>query len=118
VNELDALVSQWLTVPDVCDLTGADVGQVRRMLQEGQLFGIRRGERNILSIPADLVTEQGPLLELPGTMSVLADAGLDLAASLRWLFTPDPTLTGGSAVGALRAGHKTEVRRRAQALAF
>ena len=37
---------------------------------------------------------------------------------LRWLFTPDETITGGSPVGALLAGHKTEVRRRAQALAI
>ena len=36
---------------------------------------------------------------------------------MRWLFTPDDSLPGTPA-DALRAGRKTEVRRRAQALAF
>lgn len=118
VKELEDLIADWLTVPDVCDVIGADVGEVRRMLQDGQLLGFRRGERKVLSIPAALVSPQGPLAELPGTMQVLADAGLDADESLRWLFTGDDSLPGGSPIGALRAGHKTEVRRRAQALAF
>ncbi len=36
---------------------------------------------------------------------------------LRWLFTPDDSLPG-TPIDALRGGRKTEVRRRAQALAF
>ena len=38
---------------------------------------------------------------------------------ITWLFTPDPTLpVEGAPIDALRAGHKTEIRRRAQELAF
>jgi hypothetical protein len=118
VNELDALVTDWLTLPDVADRLGTDVGKVRRMVQEGQLVAVRRGERNILSVPALLLGPEGLMPELPGTVSVLADAGYNEQEALRWLFTPDDSLVGGSPIGALHAGHKTEVRRRAQALAI
>lgn len=118
---LDALVDAWLPLPDVAEQMGIDVGKVRRLLQDGALLAVRRGERRILSVPELLLIEvdgrMQPLPELKGTISVLADAGYDAAESLRWLFTPDESLPG-SPVEALRAGHKTEIRRRAQALAF
>jgi hypothetical protein len=117
VNSLDALIGEWLTLPDVAERLQDDIVSVRRMIQDGRLLGVRRGERNVLSVPADLLGPDGLLLELPGTVVVLSDAGLDTAQALRWLFTPDDSIQGGSPVAALRAGHKTEVRRRAQALA-
>jgi Rv2175c C-terminal domain of unknown function len=117
VNDLDSLVDQWLTVPDVADVLAEDIGAVRRMLQDGRLLAIRRGPRNVLSIPAGLLGPEGLLPELPGTLTVLDDSGLDVLQSLRWLFTADESIQGGSPIAALRAGHKTEVRRRAQALA-
>lgn len=116
-DDLDALVENWLTLPDVADLLGLDVGKVRRLLQEGYLVATRRGERNVLSVPAALILDGQPLPELRGTLSVLADSGYDDEAALRWLFTPEDSLPG-TPVDALRAGRKTEVRRRAQALAF
>ena len=117
VNDLDDLVSDWLTLPDVAERTGLDVGKIRRLLQDRLLVAVRRGERNVLSVPALLLAEGGPLPELRGTLTVLADSGYDDEAAIRWLFTPDDSLPG-TPVDALRAGRKTEVRRRAQALAF
>ncbi len=116
-DDLDALVSDWLPLPDVAERLGLDVGKVRRLLQDRCLVGARRGERNVLSVPAALIADGAPLPELRGTLTVLADSGYDDEASLRWLFTPDDSLPG-TPVDALRAGRKTEVRRRAQALAF
>jgi len=117
VDDLDALVSQWLTLPDVAEQLGLDVGKVRRLLQDGALVGVRRGERNVFAVPAAFVADGAPLPELRGTLSVLRDAGYDDEAAIRWLFTPDDSLPG-SPVQALRSGSKTEIRRRAQALAF
>jgi hypothetical protein len=48
---------------------------------------------------------------------VLADAGYDDEAALRWLFREDESLPG-TPITALREDRGTEVRRRAQALAF
>jgi hypothetical protein len=125
IADVELLVAEWLPLPDVAERLGVDVGRVRRLLQDRLLVAVRRGERNILSVPeallVDAVAEDGPcaqpLPELRGTLSVLADSGYDDAAALRWLFTPDDTLPG-TPVDSLRVGRKTEVRRRAQALAF
>jgi hypothetical protein len=116
-DDLDMLVTDWLTIPDVAECLGLDVGKVRRLLQDRYLVAVRRGERNILSVPAALIVDGAPLPELRGTLTVLMDSGYDDESALRWLFTPDESLPGAP-VDALRAGRKTEVRRRAQALAF
>jgi excisionase family DNA binding protein len=108
--------TQWLTLPEVADRLGVRLGQVRRMLADRQLLAVRRGERNALSVPAVLLGPDGPLPDLPGTLTVLADNGVVDEDAFTWLFANDPSIVGGSPIGALLAGHKTEVRRRAQAL--
>jgi excisionase family DNA binding protein len=118
VDDLDDLVGSWLTLPEVAERLGTDVGKVRRMLQEGQLLAVRRGDNNALSVPERLLGPEGLLVHLQGTVTVLADSGLSGAEAVRWLFTPDDSIAGGSPIEALHSGHKTEVRRRAQALAF
>ena len=118
---LDALVGSWLALPDVAERLGIEVGKVRRLVQDRALVAVRRGERKVWSVPELLLAEVDgqlqPLPEVKGTLTVLADAGYDDAEALRWLFTPDESLPG-TPIEALRAGRKTEVRRRAQALAF
>lgn len=116
-DDLDDLVGQWLPLPDVAELLGTDVSRVRRMLDDGVIAALRRGHPKVLSVPRALVDPE-PLPELPGTLTVLKDAGYDSEAALRWLFTADDSLGDGTPVAALRAGHKTEIRRRAQALGF
>ncbi|PPK95275.1 hypothetical protein CLV92_10696 [Kineococcus xinjiangensis] len=114
-DEILDLVGEWLTVPDAGEQMGSDARAVRQMLQERQLLAVRLGERRVVHVPAAFITETGPLPALRGTLTVLADSGLSDVETLRWLFTPDETIPG-SPVDALRAGHKTEIRRRAQAL--
>ncbi|WP_372492098.1 Rv2175c family DNA-binding protein [Kineosporia corallincola] len=107
----------WLPLPDVAEQLGIDFGKVRRLLQERVLIGMRRGERKIMCVPAELLKDGAPLPDLQGTLVVLADSGFSDEEALRWLFTDDDY--PGTPVDALRTGHrKTEVRRRAQALAF
>lgn len=130
-DALDRLVDEWLTVPDVAERTGLDAGKVRRLLQERRLVGARRGDPRVLSVPAAFLvpghlanpaqpTTPRPddawtvLASLQGTLTVLADAGFSDEEAIVWLFTPDDSLPG-TPVEALRAGRKTEVRRRAQA---
>ena len=59
-----------------------------------------------------------PLPDLKGTLTLLGDARYTTAEAVRWLYTPDDTLVEGRPVDTLRAGRKTEIRRRAQALGF
>jgi len=117
VNDLDTLVAEWLSLPDVAERLGTDVGRVRRLVQDRFLVVVRGGEPPAPRVPAALLLDGGVLPDLPGTLTVLLDAGFEPPEALRWLLTPDDTLPG-SPLEALRQGRKTEVRRRAQALAF
>jgi Rv2175c C-terminal domain of unknown function len=127
--DLDTLVGEWLTLPDIADILGIDVGKVRRLVQDRHLVGVRRGERNVFQIPAAFLVpdadaprgEDGApgrtvLASLQGTVVLLSDAGFADDEILQWLFEEEPSLEAAP-VEALRAGRKSEVRRVAQALA-
>jgi Rv2175c C-terminal domain of unknown function len=111
------LVDSWLTAPEAAEQLGIDVGRVRQLLRERQLLAARRGDDGSLHIPAAFVHDGKVLKGLPGTLTLLADCGFDDGAALRWLFTADESLPG-TPVQALVENRGTEVRRRAQALAF
>ena len=118
-DDLEQLVGKWLTVPDLGELLGLRLSDVRQLLVDRQLLGVRIGSRNVMSVPSKFVNEAGPLPELPGTFTVLADGRMTDPEILRWLFTPDATLpVQGAPIDALLAGFKTEVRRRAMEAAF
>lgn len=117
MNELEELVGDWLTLPDAAEQLGLSVTKVHSLLEERALVALRIGERKVRSIPAAFLTDGAVLDSLKGTISVLVDAGFQDDEMVRWLFTPDETLPGRP-VDALREGRKTEIRRRAQALAW
>lgn len=118
-EELEALVGQWATVPDIAERYGVPLSRVRQWVAERELLALRRGEHRALSVPEAFLGERGPRSELRGTFTVLADGGMDDLDIVRWLFTPDESLpVPGTPMDALHAGHKTEIRRRAQLLAF
>ncbi|WP_237249206.1 Rv2175c family DNA-binding protein [Spelaeicoccus albus] len=117
MKSLDALVPEWLTVPDLADELGTDAAQVRRMVEVREIVGVKRTERNIFSVPAAFIAGGAVVKNLKGTLTVLSDSGLTDAESIEWLFTDDDSLPG-TPIDALRRGVKTEIRRRAQALAL
>jgi excisionase family DNA binding protein len=114
--KIDALVTDWLTVPDIAERLGVEVTRVRQLIKEGQLIAVRRGENRVLMVPADFIGEGKVVKGLSGTLTLLKDDGFSDEEALEWLFTPDPTLPGTPAQ-ALRENRGTEVKRRAQALA-
>lgn len=117
MNDLDDLISDWLTLPDVALALDLEITQVRRLLEDGRLVDVRRGERQVRSVPALLLLEDQVVPHLAGTIAVLRDGGFSDEELLTWLFTTDDTLPGRP-IDQLRAGQRGEVRRRAQALAF
>ncbi|MEJ5866261.1 Rv2175c family DNA-binding protein [Pseudokineococcus sp. 5B2Z-1] len=115
--DLEGLVGEWWTLAEVAEHLDLSVSQVRRLVADRDLVAVRRGKPRADCVPRALADPE-PLRRLRGTAVLLADAGYSDAEALRWLFTPDPSLPG-TPVEALRAEHRTtEVRRRAQALAF
>ena len=134
VGEL-AMVAEWLTRRGhpIEPLTGREIralepavsGRVRSgylaaremAVNNRRLLAVRRPEPAVRSVPALFLTETGVLDSLQGTLVLLADAGFSDEEALRWLFTEDESLPGRP-IDALRDGRKTEIRRRAQALAW
>lgn len=116
-RDLENLVGSWLTLPDVAERLDVIVTRVHKMIKDRQLLDIRLGNDRIRYIPAAFLTESGLLKPLRGTITVLEDAGFDEEQIVRWLFTEDESLPGRP-IDALRAGRKTEIRRRAQAMGW
>ncbi|WP_334123594.1 Rv2175c family DNA-binding protein [Glutamicibacter sp.] len=117
MKEFVELVGQWLTLPDVAEELDVDIRRVHRLLDERAIISVRIGERNVRSIPADFLQDGIVVESLKGTLSVLMDAGYSDEEAITWLFTEDDSLPG-TPMNALRSGRKTEIRRRAQALAW
>ncbi len=115
--ELASLVGEWLTIPEAADRLGEPPGRVRQLVRDGRLVSVAIGAPPEPRIPAALIADGQVLKGLPGTLTVLRDAGYDDVGALRWLFTPDESLPG-SPVQALAENRGGEVKRRAQALAF
>lgn len=112
---LDAAVAVK-PLPEVAAALGVSANKVRQMLRDGELIAVRR--KGELCVPGDFFVKDGIVKGLSGTITVLADSGFSRTEMLRWLFTADDTLPGSTPINALRTSHGTEVKRRAQAMAF
>jgi hypothetical protein len=115
--ELDALVDQWLTLPELAEQIDLPLPKVRQMIRERKLVTVRRGTPPVQYVPAALVHDGTLLKGLTGALTVLRDAGYSDTEALRWLFTEDDALPGRP-VDVMAAGRHTAVKRRAQVLAF
>ncbi|WP_436773924.1 Rv2175c family DNA-binding protein [Yinghuangia sp. YIM S09857] len=113
---IEKLVGAWLTLPEIAEMFGVEVTRVRQLLKERQFLAVRRGESRSLQVPAAFIQNNATVKGLAGTITVLSDAGFSDDEMLEWLFTEDASLPG-TPIEALRGNRKTEVRRRAQALA-
>lgn len=105
---------EWLSLPDLVELTGEPLGRVRRLLDEKQLIGSRRD--GTFRVPSVFLVDGHPLGALRGTVIVLQDAGFSDDEAIDWLLAPEDSI-GAAPIDALRAGRKSEVRRVAQTLA-
>lgn len=112
----------------VATLLSIPVTKVHQHLKDRHLLGVRRD--GAIVVPKAFFDESGHLAKaLPGLLVVLHDGGYRETEIVRWLFTPDPSLTisrdGGGApvanarpVDALHSHQAREVLRRAQAMAY
>lgn len=115
-------------LPHVAQMLGLPVTKVHQYLRESHLVAVRRD--GVLLIPQLFFTEDGDVVKsLPGLLSVLADGGYRPTEILRWLFTPDSSLSlthdgvkevvaNARPIDALHAHQAREVMRRAQAMAY
>jgi len=115
--DLDALVSQWLALPELAERIDLPLPKVRQMVRERKLVTVRRGSPPVQCVPADLVHDGKLVKGLSGALTVLRDAGFSDDEALRWLLTDDAAIPGRP-VDAMAQGRDTAVKRRAQVLAF
>jgi len=101
----------------LAEVLDVDIRRVHRLIDDRRIVALRVGERQVRSVPAEFVMDGQVIDSLKGTLSVLQDAGFSDEESVRWLFTEDDSLPG-TPMTALRSGRKTEIRRRAQAMAW
>lgn len=106
---------QWLTIPDLTEILGLKVSQVRRLIEDRALLASKID--GVWKVPAQFIVDGEPMHELRGTLIVLADSGFSDDEAMHWLLTEEESL-GVSPIAALQAGRKAEVRRVAQALGF
>jgi len=107
--------TRWLTIPDLTELLGLKVSQVRRLIEDRALLAKKID--GVWKVPEAFISNGEPMSELRGTLMVLADSGFADDEAMRWLLSPEESL-GVSPIDALKAGRKAEVRRVAQALGF
>lgn len=112
---------KWLSVPEVSDLLGARLRDVRAMVASNEFLAVRRGESQVLAIHRDqLVDDDGRWEALPslrGTITTLKDAGLTDEEALTWLLEGNDDL-GEAPLHALRNGRVHVVRRLSRTLAL
>lgn len=105
----------WLTIPDLTEILGLKVSQVRRLIEDRSLLASRID--GIWKVPALFIVDGEPMHELKGTLVVLGDSGFSDDEAMNWLLSEEESL-GVAPIAALLAGRKAEVRRVAQALGF
>ncbi|MGV0626639.1 Rv2175c family DNA-binding protein [Mycolicibacter minnesotensis] len=117
-----------IDLPGIAQMLGVPVTRVHQDLRDNQLLAVRRD--GVLLVPQLFFTEDGDVVRhLPGLLAVLRDGGYQPTDIVRWLFTPDASLSltrdGASEpvanarpIDALHAHQAREVMRRAQAMAY
>lgn len=115
-------------LPRVAEMLAVPVTKVHQYLRDNHLIAVRRA--GVLRVPRNFFTEEGDILKsLPGLLAVLRDGGYQETDILRWLFTPDSSLSltrdgaresiaNARPIDALHAHQAREVMRRAQAMAY
>jgi hypothetical protein len=112
----DALVGEWLSLPEVAGRLGIPAGRVKQLLRDRKLLAVTRPD-GALAVPAAFLDDHQVVKGLCGTLTLLFDCGFDELEALRWLFTADESLPG-TPIDAICRHRGTEVNRRAQTLAF
>jgi len=115
-QDLGELVAEWIDWAEAARRLGVTVGKVRTMIRDHQLAAAVPPGQKGQQVPADFIQDGLPVKGLPGLLTVLHDGGYDDRECIAWLFL-DADLPGRP-IDALRENRGSEVKRRAQAMAF
>lgn len=108
-------MSDMLSFTEVAERLGVGVTGVKQLISEHRLLSLKTDDGPV--VPALALDGEQPVKHLSGVLTLLHDAGYTPDEAYRWLTTPDDSLPG-TPLQALHENRATEVKRRAQALAF
>ena len=115
-HDLAALVPEWLDWAEAARRLDVTVAKVRTMIRDHELAAAVPAPGAGQQVPADFIQDGFPVKGLPGLLTVLHDGGYDDRECIAWLYL-DQDLPGRP-IDALRENRGSEVKRRAQAMAF
>ena len=108
-------MSEMLSLTDAAERLGIGITGVKQLVKEHKLLAVKTDDG--MAVPALALDGDLPVKHLSGVLTLLHDAGYSPEQAYTWLMTEDPTLPG-SPIQALHENRATEIKRRAQALAF
>lgn len=108
-------MSEMLSLTEVANRLGVGITGVKQLVHDHKLLAVKTADG--LAVPELALDGNVPVKHLSGVLTLLNDAGFTPEESYRWLSTPDDSLPG-TPFDALHQNRATEVKRRAQALAF
>ena len=114
--DLGSLVPEWLDWSQAAARLGVTPAKVRTMIRTHELAAAVPVPGGGPRVPADFIDGGVVVKGLPGLLTLLHDAGFDDRESIAWIYL-DAELPGRP-IDALRENRGSEVKRRAQALAF
>jgi len=114
--DLAALVTDWFDWSEAATALGVSVNKIRTMIREHELAAAVPSPGAGQRIPAELIIDGEVVKGIPGLLTIFHDAHWEDREALEWIFT-DLDLPGRP-IDALRENRGSEVKRRAQALAF
>ncbi len=114
--DLAALVDDWIDWAEAARRLEVSPAKVRTMVRVHELAAAVPAPGRGVLVPAALLQDGLPVKGLSGLLTVMHDNGYDDRECLAWLFL-DQDLPGRP-IDALRENRGSEVKRRAQALAF
>ncbi len=119
-TDLAALVPDWIDWAEAARRLEVTVAKVRTMIRDHELAAAVPVAGEGQKIPADLIQHDGlmefPVKGLAGLLTMMHDNGYDDREIIAWLFLDQDF--PGRAIDALRENRGSEVKRRAQAMAF
>ena len=114
--DLAALVPEWIDWAETARQLGVSVGKVRTMIRDHELAAAVPAPGAGQQVPAAFLQDGLVVKGLPGLLTVLHDGGYDDRECIAWIFS-DLGLPGRP-IDALRENRGSDVKRRAQAMAF
>ncbi len=116
-RDVGALVGDWLSWSEAAERLGVSVSKVRQLIKEHQLAALVPEPGAGQKVPAAFIVDGEIVKGLPGLLTLLHDNRFEDHEIITWVFTGDPSLPGRP-IDALRENRGSEVKRRAQSMAF